>query len=87
MATFPATKDVIKLTKISTSTSDDFLFQTDQKKKKIHDNFNLSLNLSFLADSKVNWETSRGNCGRSNDSNRIKIDQPKGVASDNFISY
>ena len=70
-------------------------FHTDQKialierKKlqKIYNNYNLSLNLHFSTDLKANWGARRGNCDGSNDSTRIKIDQWKGVASDDFISY
>ena len=70
-------------------------FHTDQKialierKKwqKIYNNFNLSLNLHFSTVLKADWGARRENCGGSNDLNRIKIDQRKGVASDDFISY
>ena len=72
-------------------------FHTDQKiayidwaKNNWHQNyndFNLSQNPYFSTDLKANWKAWRGNSGGSNNSNRIKIDPQKRVASDEFISY
>ena len=47
----------------------------------------MSQNLYFTTDLKANREACRRNCGGSSDSNRIKIDPLKGVASDDFSSY
>ena len=47
----------------------------------------MSQNLYFTTDLKANREACRRNCGGSSDSNRIKIDPLKDVASNDFSSY
>ena len=64
-----------------------FISQQENNWHKNYNDCNMSQNLYFTTDLKANREACRRNCGGSNDSNHIKIDPRKGVASDDFSSY